>query len=427
MAWLAAGGPVTFRRFAPSLCVAVAYGCYALLRHVDMAVYLALLRAVDGLPAVQPFGDANAVLLAERCWRLGVNVFVPNACMDTGEFNYSPFLLHLMAFPLGGPERWIAGLSEAALAVLAIALLPAATSRMELIARCFAAVSSPVVAALGTGNIDTLIFAVSAVGLAAVPVRRGVVRFGSYGLFTLLAAIKFYPVILLCLMLRENRRILAAYAVVGLGVCIAFLAVEHAGVMAALSIIPSGPPFAGTFGAINIPEGILVLARIPDGPAIWITWLLTAVALVVAWHRAPAAAAFPEETCLTFLIGGTAILVLCYFSTHNFFYRAMFFLFILPGVFAMGRTRLAAAILLLMWEPLLRFLGNGILLPVAGGNILLWLGYELLWWVVMVELAAMLIGFARGEVARLLGWGPARRIDDATVFTLPSASHDLAE
>ena len=427
MAWLAAGGPVTLRRFAPSLCVAVAYGCYALLRHVDMAAYLKLLWAVDRLPAATPFGDAAALLDAERCWRLGVNVFDRNACMGGGVFNYAPFLLHLMAFPLDGQERWIAGFAEAACVVLALGLLPAAASRGELAGRCLASLSSVMVAALGTGNIDTLAFALAVAGLALLPRPQATARAAGYGIFAVLAAIKFYPAALLSLVLREGRWRVAAYAVAGFGVAAAYLAVEHAGLAAALRILPSGPPFNGTFGAINLTEGFLILARLPLAPAAWVTGLLTMAALLLAWRRASVPCAAPDGARLVFLLGGAAVLVLCFFSTQNFVYRAMFFLLVLPGVFAMGRTRLAAAILLLMWEPLLRFLGNGILLPVAGGNILLWLGYELLWWVVMIELAAMLIGFAQGEVARLLGWGPARRIDDATVFTLPSASHDLAE
>ena len=406
-------------RLAPSLAGLAIYLAFVMVRAINFQLYLKLFQAIDAIPNLLPFSDTRAVLQAFSCARQGVDVYLRNACMGGGQYNYSSFLLRAGAdLQLGPGQSMAVGLLSGMLVLGALALLPPAQSRREMMLRMAAMGSGALVALLDSANIDCLLFAASLCG--ALALRQGVAgRVCGYGVFALLAAVKFYPAVLFVLLVREARFVFWT-------VCIAALVagglyVWHfgAGVITALMILPSGPPYDNLFGAHNLVAGFVVLFSPAPSPVILpATLVLVALALYVAWREAPlydVALLAVDETRRLLLLAGALIMTECFFSAQNFNYRAVFFLLTLPGLCAMARLAphlarrfdgVGLAVLFLMWEPLARYL-TGYLAAVMFGSgavwlkMAFWLIRELVWWRVGIFFAAIVIAYARGGTGML--------------------------
>jgi hypothetical protein len=106
----------------------------------------------------------------------------------------------------------------------------------------------------------------------------------------------------------------------------------------------------------------------------------------------------------------------CFFLGQNIWYRAIFLLLVLPGLFAISRAATSprgrhwsfgtsVAIVFLMWEEFFRF-GMLRLLhaagvpagPIAGFHFLFWFVREAVWWWVIAILLAVLAEFLRRSV-----------------------------
>ena len=242
-------------RFAISSITFAALLLFIALQLGAPSIYFAILSVFDIPRVAQPFSDLGAVLQAVHCAGQGVDVYAPNACMNGGNYNYSAFLLHFSM--LGGlaVHLNLAGLGLGVLFVVALVMLPAPQSREEFWLRTLASVSASTAFAVERMNLDVIIFLFAMAGIWLV-LRGGVAKLVGYVLFGIGAALKYYPVALLVLLLREPPRrlalIVALLALVGLGGVLRF----GAGIEAALAAIPHGPPFGNCFGAIDIPLGI---------------------------------------------------------------------------------------------------------------------------------------------------------------------------
>jgi len=410
-------------RAAPSLAGLLVYLAFALLWLAAPHLYAQVLWVADAMPQTpRPFNDFEAVLQAGACWRAGVNVYGPSACMHGGIFNYSPLLLHLPV----GPQDTVAG--AVALGVgflLALAALPVAASRAELLMRVGAACSGTVIFALERGNLDVAIFLATLLGVALLRVNRWAALLG-YGVFGLAAACKFYPAVLLGLMVRERgaQILAAAVAVVALGVL--FGAHFAQAMAAAMRVMPVGLPFRGIFGAADIPFGLALLRYMPaltlyPNAAQYLagvyhpnavdmmqlaTRILTIAGLVVGIKTAPVYKktfrSLDEEKSLL-LTAGAMVMVFCFYMAQNIPYRAIFLLLTLPGLWAMAGQRrvgwLLGAVFILLWEDFLRNMvtvGANWALPPAWAfypEFGFFLFSEILWWWVVIQLTGLIVCF----------------------------------
>lgn len=433
-------------RFAPSVCAALVFLGFVLLWTFDRGLYLALLRPYIWTdPTNPPFTDLGAVLKAGACWHQGADVFQANACMDGGMFNYSPVLLRIGLLGVGLGAQLPGGVALSLAAIAACALLPPALTRGELALRCALLCSGAAAHAFECGNIDLAMFVLVAAGVALQRLHFAA-RLAGHALFLLGGALKFYPAILLALLLRETRRRLICIAAV-LALSAAVLLWGHWQQLSGiLGTLPLGLPFRGSFGAINLPFGVILLACmsrpsvLPDGTvfetALHHSYLAAAVViaskilvlagLMAGMKRAPrytAGLAALDDGRRVFLVAGAVLLAFCFFSAPNYEYRGLFLLLTLPGLHAMalaaGRRSALWLVLalmpLLLWERVLWeiFGGIGALLPghalAAALGIALWLLREAGWWFIIIQLTAIAIAFLRVSLHHLC-------TDTATIF-----------
>lgn len=385
--------PARFRLSALGLALLAAV---AVLHALDLPAYMWLTRLTDGAAKPHPFVDLRAILQGGACWRQGVDVYRPSACLGGGVFNYSPVLLRLAYLPFGPADTLPLGLGFCAAFLAALALLPPPASRGEAWLRAAASFSPASFYALEQGNLDTLIFAAAifAVWRLACP---GPARPLAYALFAAAAAAKFYPAALFTLALSESRRTRLALGLAGLAGLVLALALFGHGILAALVLIPSGTPFRATFGRIDLARGLAMLHHLPM-PADAASWGMTLVALAAAWPRRRVwASTLPclAPGMLLFLIASAATTLFCFLAAQNVEYRALFLLPALPALARLGRWGLGGIIAALMWEALPRALISGLAQPYLPSPpaFALWLLREALWWGLAIELAALLLAF----------------------------------
>lgn len=389
-------------------------------------LYFAVLAALDIPKAAQSFSDLAAVVQAVHCAGQNVNVYAPNACMGGGMYNYSPILLRFTW--LGALTGYLdqAGLLLAALFIAALAALPAPQGRQEFWLRTAASLSAATIFALERANLDAVIFLL-AIGGTRLGLRDGLARLMGYALFCLAAALKYYPVALLLLLLRESpRRFMVLVALLVLG-GLGFMALFGAGTLAALAVVPHGPPFGNCFGAIDIALGISLGNAALHGDKLKdlahfhmplaMQLLYVAMILAALWrgkvnmalYRPALAEMAPAR--LAFLIAGAALACACFFMAQNILYRAVFLLLALPGVCTLAGSTpkarwLGAVIVLLMWESLFRLGVLSAMLALTGpalaysAVIMVWFCREVLWWWMVTQLLAVLFIQAETVLAR---------------------------
>jgi hypothetical protein len=377
-------------------------------------VYFAILAAFDIPKAARPFSDLGAVLQAVHCAGRGVEVYAPNPCMGGGTYNYSALLLHVSA--LGGLAARLdgVGLGLALLFIAALALLPAPQSRAEFWLRAAGTASASTIFAVERMNLDVIIL-VLAIGGIWLVLQGGIAKLAGYGLFGIGAALKYYPIALLALLLRERpkRLVIIAAPLAGAGLVAAWRFRPQ--IAAALAAIPHGPPFGNCFGAIDIPLGFtLGLAALHGNDLrhldslqmpLALRGLYGAMLLFALWRGWKKAACYRPTLAMlpsaaqAYLTGGAALICACFFLAQNIDYRAIFLLLVLPASLALER-RFALAIVALLWESLFRTIAIAamppLLGPVGGYSvvIMVWLARELLWWWVVTRLLAVLFSQA---------------------------------
>jgi hypothetical protein len=345
--------------------------------------------------------DLRAILQGGACWRQGVDVYVPSACLGGGTFNYSPLLLRAALLPVGPGDALAGGVLFCCAYAGALCLLPCPAGWAEFWLRAAAAFSPAGYYALEQGNLDTLIFAAVVLVLHLGWRYRG----WGYAVFALAAAAKFYPVAFFALALRESRRVFLLLAVAGLGLVALALVFYGHGLAAAITSIPSGTPFRASFGRIDLTRGLVMLHVLPHGTGQLCSWGLALGALGLAVWRRPVWAArlarLRAEEAL-FLVAGAVVTVFCFMAAQNIEYRAIFLLLALPGLYRLSQPLCWVAVLLL-WEAVPRALLSGLAQPYLPhlGFRCVWLLREGLWWWLVVELLAIALAFADFEVRRL--------------------------
>ncbi|MGA7261033.1 MAG: hypothetical protein WBX30_09095, partial [Stellaceae bacterium] len=129
-----------------------------------------------------------------------------------------------------------------------------------------------------------------------------------------------------------------------------------------------------------------------------------------------------------FLVIAGLLVAACFFAGQNVGYRGILLLPVLSGLVCLHRSvkdrevrrfcgRMIAAVLFVMWEECLRRALHGIVSPVPGAGlssraeVFFWIGRELVWWWLVVGLAALVLSFLRrspcAEIFRRAAAGPA--------------------
>jgi hypothetical protein len=418
--------PISLRRFASRHAIALlafaGFVLFWLIRAVDLPLFVFFTRVADGVGKPAPFADLRAILQAGACWREGVDVYRPSACLHGGVFNYSPFLLRAAYLPIGPRNTMVGGVLICLVFFTALALLPRPKSTGEFWVQLAAALSTTVFYALDQGNFDVVIFALTVFCIRVMTLRHQT-RAAAYGVFVLAAAMKFYPVALLVTVIREPLRNFLAIAMLGIVAGGVFLVLYGQDILAAVKIIPSGTPFRATFGAIDLPRGLNLLHLLtanrtnamlapvfrPDFSSgqkvVALASYGLSFAAMIAMLRVQAryvqALKGLDEERLLCLITGSAVIVFCFFAAQNVYYRAIFLLLTLPGLWHLARRDgmqkfLVAAILFLLWEAPIR---DG--LARTSLAVPFWLFREGLWWWVVVQFGALNLAFLARETTRL--------------------------
>jgi hypothetical protein len=429
----AAPGPVHVSslpaRLTPSLVLVLCFAALALLRHANLEFYHQFLQWADDSAQYTPFVDMRAILQAESCWRQGVNVYAPNACMGGGFYNYSPFLLWLAHLPLSGADANPVAIITNLLWITSLALLPPAQSAKEFWLRLAVIASPATLYALERANLDATIFTLCL--LAGWLLGRSLLlRTLGYGLILLAALAKFYPAFALVSIVRERRAIFAGLAFGCGGLLLAGLLVFKGQALTALAIIPQGWPFGTLFGSVNIPYGIRVLRAPGDffggvhlfrynfAPFdIAVFTLLRLIAVLVFITALPLYRdKLPplRSPAMTLFVIGAAILVGCFFTAQSANYREIFFILTVPGLWLMITSSppalrqrmilITAFVVFTLWQPFLRgvlFAGLGQFASfdaLGFPQFIFWLCRELLFWWIMIQFAAIITASSVAEL-----------------------------
>ncbi len=384
-------------------------------------------------PVKEPFLDLRYIFAGVECWAKGVNVYIADPCDPLGRpHGYSPLWLRFVFLP---SQSWtaVAGLIVDLLFVISFTAFPPPRNRGELAVMLAAVLSPPVVFALQRANVDVIIFLIL-LAAAGLWIGRPPRRMLGYAAVTFVGLLKFYPLIVLALAVREKiKRCAAIFAVAGI-LLIGFAVYFRTELAEMARNIPTGGYFIGDmFGARNFPDGIAVATLRTSGGwfgiAIWSALFALSLALMVATFmvlakRQAIAQLAPLESAL--LLFGAVVVCGCFFAGQSVGYRGIFLLFPLPGLLALHRRsgergvrRLAvqasALVLFILWQGTLTWNTNALDAvrawlgpPIASALwTALWSARELAWWLLAGILSGIALCFAvesrtAAELRRLL-------------------------
>lgn len=393
--------------------------CYA------PVAYFGILKWLMLNPCKTPFIDAQQIPAVIDCWKHGVNVYITAPCDPLGRLmDYSPLFLWARFMPAW--SNWM-GLALDAALFLSLALLPRPPGPFGFLVTGLATFSSMTVFALERGNMDVLMFLLIATG-GWLWTRSPMARLLGYWLFACAGFLKFYPLVLFLLFIRERIAGFIALALAGLLLIAGFLAAYHAIVVQAIHNLPRFSSFTDAFGASQLPEGLPTalpyirpaLAGYVPG-ALAVLGSLTTGALAIAFCLAASQRIRAGFNALRadqrgFLIIGAALVCGCFVAGHSDSYRGIFFLFVLPGLLALARApggrifgATAGAVLFVMWglttQRLIAKLTGGLAYPIGNSVTiyLYWMIRELAWWWIVSVLLGILFSFvAESAVWRML-------------------------
>lgn len=249
--------------------------------------------------------------------------------------------------------------------------------------------------------------------------RGGGAHVVAYGAFLLGAVLKFYPLVLMLMAVRERRKPFLALALLSTVIMAAFFVGYATELRLAISHIPTGDWFTEQFSAQNVPFGLIevypaLAAAVPRFAGI-LMGVLVALSLVIAaflargFLRATAAEEWSSPEA-TYLVMGSALLAGCFFAGPNVDYRGIYFLLVLPGMVELARRHVSlrpvmtitiAGILFTMWSAWLRkiistvfhwHVGEGAE-PFPNSLVLFWIGREIVWWWIVSVLVSLVLVF----------------------------------
>jgi Glycosyltransferase family 87 len=385
--------------------------------------YFALLGYWGAAPFRFPFLDMNAVTSAVECHRLGFDVYVRNPCDALNRVHgYSPVWLWLSILPISTAWDTALGLATVVLFIVALPFLPPGRGWWQTAVITLGTVSSVVMFALERANVDVLIFLLAMLAVA-LSRRNMPLRMLGYAVALFAGMLKFYPITLLILAVRERLGVFIAVGLVACGVIVLWFVLDSGEILRGMANIPTTQYFDEfVFGARDLPYGLAQTFGLPR-PAgagllvVLLVGLVAAAAVMAACDDTAARLRRLTDAEATYLLVGCILLIGCFLAAQNILYRSIFFLFVLPGLTALvrsdGRRRLdglyvgvTASIIVLMWNDTARTLVDGALrmlgVSTAPNDIAhfdIWLVREVMWWTVVVVLTAFLFRLVQGSRA----------------------------
>jgi Glycosyltransferase family 87 len=392
------------------------------------SVYFGSLRVLGVEPFGFPFLDTHAVLAAAECGRQGIDVYLSNPCDVLGRPHaYSPLWLAIVPGPLGTSATGWVGASLDLMFLLSLTVVLRPRTAGELFILGAAAVSPMTVYAVERANNDLAVFLLVICGAMVFTAPRPF-RLFSYGLFVAAGILKYYPLVLLILVARERRRDALVTAAAAGFTLILFGVAFYSDLRTALTSIPAASSyFTDAFSARNLPFGF---AEALAGGAYRI---LIAASLLAALSGVAVARTLRTVRLLRreqlgwaasetqFLVLGGLLVAACFFAGQNIAYRGILLLPVLSGLVCLYRSvkdrevrrfcgQMIAAVLFVMWEEFFRRALHAMISPVPGeglssrAEVFFWVGRELVWWWLVVGLAALVMSYLRqSPFAEILG------------------------
>jgi hypothetical protein len=425
----ASAAPQARRRRAYRLAVPAAallpFAALALLwRWGPHPVYFDVLSLFGFEPFRFPFLDIHAVLAAAQCRRQGVDVYLYNPCDVLGRLHvYSPLWLAVTPSFLDTTATAAVGFGLDLMVILSLAVVIRPATRGEILILMFVALSPMTVYALERANSDLVVFLLI-VAACALDRARHPWRLGCYPLYLIAGLLKYYPLVLLALLLRERRREALIGAGVAAVIVLGLAGFDRAELVKALANIPPLSYFADSFSARNLPFGFAAATLHPRLHTAGALALLSVVAAlaVVRTRRTMRLLdqAMPEPNALDepdgleqqCLLVGALLVTACFFAGQNVDYRGIYFVLIMPGLIRLHRlavdperrqfaARMIAAILFVAWEEPLRHAVHALAVTILSDwwrlrlELLFWIGRELVWWWLIAGLAAIVLDHVR--------------------------------
>ncbi len=419
-------------RWLPTALGLVALAAAGLLYRYQPAAYVAILKILFIIPKPTPFIDAQQFPALVACWRHGVDVYTDPSCDPLGRaMDYSPLWLRADFLPAW--SNWMGFALDGAF-FLSLALLPPVRRRADGLLLLLAVFSSMTVFALERANMDVVMFLLAAVA-GWCWARELWVRLAGYGVMMFAGLLKFYPLVLMLLFLRERLRYFIGLCGIAVLLLAGFIWHFHGELREMAQNFPSVPSLTNGFGARELPGGfelafrsVFHLSAVPiyyptaSGPlvvaapphpmfAIEMFFLLILISFAAAFKIAGVPGIKSSVAALTpleqgFLIIGAALICGCFLAGQNISYRGIHFIFVLPGIFALSAAageawvrrlfRLTGyAIIFVMWglalQQIVAEISGGTALPITGSAVLaFWFVRELAWWGIVTLLLAVL-------------------------------------
>lgn len=400
------------------------------------SLYFGALRLLGIDPFSFPFLDTHAVLAAAECARQGIQVYLSNPCDVLGRPHvYSPLWLAIVPGSLGTGATGRVGASLDLLFLLSLTVVLRPRSAKELLILGAAAVSPMTVYALERANNDLVVFLLVICGAMLFTFPRPY-RLFSYGLFVAAGLLKYYPLALVVLAASEGRRdglVIAAAAMLAL---VFFAVAFYPELSLAAASIPTGASyFTDAFSARNLPFGFAEALGKGVARSLIAGSLLAALSGVAVARMLRTARLLGREQLdwaprePRFLVTGGLLVAACFFAGQNIGYRGILLLPVLSGLVCLHRSvedrevrrfclQMIAAVLFVMWGECFRRALHAAISPVPSAGlssraeVFFWLGRELVWWWLVVGLAAVVLAFLRqslfAEIFGRTAAGPAR-------------------
>jgi len=392
----------------------------------DRSVYEQILTAYGIWPFRFPFLDISAWLAVWECARQGVDVISANPC-DVLQRSYScsPLWIAASVIPLGVRDTAVVGWILDLIFLLSLSLLPPPRCFRELILVLAATLSTMVIFALERANPDVLLF-IMALATGVLAECRLFTRLLGYFVALVAALLKYYPMMVLTIVLRERTSIFAAVVTVIAGSLAAFWIEYHVDIVRGVPSIARGAYNTDLFAAMNLPFLLGEAAGSAAEPSSWaplaqnmvadgLYAMLCVFSLAICRRLLSFGALRSALASLTqleriFLVIGSAVIAGCFFAGQSIGYRGVYFLMVLPGLLAISRTSSreirnlsigsSVVIVLLMWGEFFRLaLYRAFDLPGVPGiiagqlKVCFWLVRELGWWWIISVMLAVVADF----------------------------------
>jgi hypothetical protein len=172
-------------------------------------------------------------------------------------FAYSPIWLRATFLPAW--NNWM-GLAMDAAFFLSLGLLPQSRRPSDIVVAVLATFSGACAYALERANIDVVIFLLVVCG-GWCWARSSSVRLVGYGLMTFAGLLKFYPLVLFLLFLRERMTYFIALSIAAFTLLAGFVWRFHGELREMAKNLPSFPNFTITFGYRQLPFELSLALR----------------------------------------------------------------------------------------------------------------------------------------------------------------------